>query len=414
MRPILPRFHPAGWPVIITDMHIGINAHLLAFTGNYRQAGLSRYIYELLIQLPPQQPHSRFTAFVGNAPIPTGFPAPPNLAFSRSRFPTVRAPIRIAWEQTILPFAAGRLRLDLLFCPVNVRPFIAPCPTLLTIHDLIFLRYPAAFHPLKRLYLTAMTGWSARHARQVIAVSETTRRDVIKLLHIPPSHVTTVYNGVGTQFHPISELERSNFRYEKGIEGRIIIHIGTLEPRKNISTLLHAFAALAHDPDLSDVILVVGGSKGWYYDEIFATAERLGLGSREQGGRVRWLGRVPDDELPLWYNIAGVCAYPSLYEGFGLPALEAMSCGTPVVASNTSALPEVVGNAGILVDPMGIGAWADALRSLLRDPALAARLGQAALQQASTFSWERTARQTAEVLDGVTTGKSGTRKRNTR
>jgi glycosyltransferase involved in cell wall biosynthesis len=117
---------------------------------------------------------------------------------------------------------------------------------------------------------------------------------------------------------------------------------------------------------------------------------------------VRWLGRVPDDDLPLWYNIAGVCAYPSLYEGFGLPALEAMACGTPVVASNTSALPEVVGDAGILVEPTDVAAWADALRAVLSDPVRAGSLGGAALQKASAFSWERTARRTALVLDSAT------------
>lgn len=380
-------------------MHIGINAHLLAFTGNYRQAGLSRYIYELLTQLPPQRPAERFTAFVGNDPIPNDFPAPSNLAFSPSRFPTVRAPIRIAWEQTILPVASAHQRLDLLFCPVNIRPILSHCPAVITIHDLIFLRYPHAFHPLKRLYLTAFTGWSARHAKHVIAVSEATRRDVIDLLHVRPSRVTTIHNGVGTQFRPTSPEEKDAFRNEKQISGRIIIHVGTLEPRKNITTLLRAFSVLAHDPAFADVTLVIGGSKGWYYDEIFATAERLGLGSWENGGRVRWLGRVPDDELPLWYNVASVCAYPSLYEGFGLPALEAMACGTPVVASNTSALPEVVGDAGILVDPTNTTAWTESLRTLLTDQALSNKLSQSAQQKASNFSWQKAAQQTATVLD---------------
>lgn len=394
--------HTALQPAIISDMHIGINAHLLAFTGNYRQAGLSRYIYEQLTQLPPQRPDDRFTALVGNAPIPPDFPTPANLKFSHSRLPTVRAPIRIAWEQTILPAAAARLRLDLLFCPVNVRPLLSPCPTVVTIHDLIFLRYPRAFHPLKRLYLTAMTGWSARHTRHVITVSEATRRDVIDLLHVPPARVTTVHNGVGTQFSPLPEEEKAAFRQKMNISGRVIIHVGTLEPRKNIATLLRAFALLIQDPDMGDVTLVIGGSKGWYYDEIFATAKHLGLRTWEEGGRVRWLGRVPDAELPLWYNIACVCAYPSLYEGFGLPALEAMACGTPVIASNTSALPEVVGNSGLLVEPEDVAAWKDALGRILGDDNLADGLRQAAQKRAAIFSWERAAKETADVLGRVT------------
>ncbi len=246
-----------------------------------------------------------------------------------------------------------------------------------------------------------MTGWSARHAKQVIAVSEATRRDIIDLLRVPPSRVTTVHNGVGTQFRPASTEEKAAFRQEKGLTGRIIIHVGTLEPRKNITTLLNAFSSISNDPDLADVTLVIGGSKGWYYDEIFATAKRLGLGSWENGGRVRWLGRVPDAELPLWYNIASVCAYPSLYEGFGLPALEAMACGTPVIASNTSAMPEVVGGAGLLVEAENITEWAESLGKLLRDTGLASQLTKASLQKAATFSWERAARETAQVLDRV-------------
>jgi glycosyltransferase involved in cell wall biosynthesis len=172
---------------------------------------------------------------------------------------------------------------------------------------------------------------------------------------------------------------------------------------------LEAFASIAGDPELADVTLVIGGSKGWYYDEIFATAERLGLGTWENGGRVLWLGRVPDSELPLWYNIAGVCAYPSLYEGFGLPALEAMSCGIPVIASNTSSLPEVVGNAGLLLPPEDVSAWAGALRRLLGDAELSGQLGRDALSQAAGFSWERTAEQTALVLDNA--AKSNARRK---
>jgi glycosyltransferase involved in cell wall biosynthesis len=381
-------------------MRIGINAHLLAFTENYRQAGLSRYIYEMVSQLPRVEPRWDFTAFVGNGRIPRDFLSamPPNLDFSRSRFPTVRAPVRIAWEQTVLPAASTRAHLDLLFCLVNVRPLVSPCPTIITIHDLIFLRYPGSFHPLKRAYLTAMTGWSARHAAHVITVSETTRQDVISLLGVRPSRVTAVHNGVGTQFMPCSPEEKASFRRDKGIDGRMVLYVGTLEPRKNLTTLIKAFAQMAKAPDMADVTLAIGGSKGWYYDEIFATAEQLGLTA---SGRVRFLGRVPDEELPLWYNIAALCSYPSMYEGFGLPPLEAMACGTPAVVSNTSALPEVVGEAGLLVDPEDTGAWTRAMRRVLTDSDLAARLSTEGIAQASRFSWEKSAHETAAVFRKV-------------
>ncbi|HYP40746.1 MAG TPA: glycosyltransferase family 1 protein [Chloroflexia bacterium] len=385
-------------------MRVGINAHLLAFTSNYRQAGLSRYIYELLLKLPQADPHIKLTAFTGNGPISPDFLAGKarNLKLSQSRLPTVKATVRIAWEQAVLPFAAAGARLDLLHCPVNVRPLFSPCPAVITIHDLIFLRYPQGFHPAKRAYLSAMTGWSARHAAHIIAVSEATRKDVIELLGVRPGRVTTIHNGVGEQFKPLPQDERDRFRAQKGISGRVALYVGTLEPRKNLAMLLNAFRPLADDPAFSDVTLVLGGSKGWYYDEIFSTAERLGLTS---SGRVRFLGRVPDEELPLWYNIASVFAYPSIYEGFGLPPLEAMACGTPVVVANTSSLPEVVGDAGELAAPEHVDAWGRALRSLLADREKAGEMRRRGMLQARKFSWDRAARETAQVYRQVLAGK---------
>jgi glycosyltransferase involved in cell wall biosynthesis len=381
-------------------MHVGINAHLLAFTSNYRQAGLSRYIYELLLKLPQADSHIKLTAFTGNGLVSPGFLAGKarNLRLSQSRLPTVKAPVRIAWEQAVLPFAAAGARLDLLHCPVNVRPLFSPCPVVITIHDLIFLRYPKSFHPAKRAYLAAMTGWSARHANHIIAVSEATRKDVIELLGVRPARVTTIHNGVGEQFKPLPQDEQDRFRAQKEISGRVALYVGTLEPRKNLAMLLNAFRPIADDPAFSDVTLAIGGSKGWYYDEIFSTAERLGLTA---GGRVRFLGRVPDEELAVWYNIASVFAYPSIYEGFGLPPLEAMACGTPVVVANTSSLPEVVGDAGELADPEDAGAWGRVLRSLLADRERAGEMGRRGMLQARKFSWDRAARETAQVYGQV-------------
>jgi glycosyltransferase involved in cell wall biosynthesis len=388
-------------------MRVAINAHLLAFSADYRQAGLSRYIYEMVRLLPRALPQDRITAFVGNSSVPRDFAAdlPPNLRLSASRLPTHRAPVRIAWEQTVLPVAARRARADVLFCPVNVRPLAAPCPTVVTIHDLIFLRHPQAFHPLKRLYLTALTGWSARHAAHVIAVSDSTRQDVLDLLGVPPERVTTVHNGVSERFVPASDEAKRDFLDRHGVTGRVVLYVGTLEPRKNLTVLLQSFASFAGKPGMEDVTLVIGGSKGWYYDEIFATAERLGLAA---GGRVRFLGRVPDDDLPLWYNVATVFAYPSLYEGFGLPALEAMACGTPVVVSSTPALLEVVGDAGIIAAPEDTGGWAAALERLLAGGPEAEQLRERGLRRASEFTWERSAAATARVLSEA--ARQGTRR----
>jgi glycosyltransferase involved in cell wall biosynthesis len=391
---------------------VGINAQLLAFTADYRQAGLSRYIYELLTNLPHEAPDLALTAFVGNAPVPPEFARQmsANLTLVRSRLPTMKPPVRIAWEQLALPVASARAKLNLLHCPVNVRPLSSPCPVIITIHDLIFLRYPQNFHPLKRLYLAAMTGWSARQSAHIITVSETTRRDVIEMLQVPPQRVTTVHNGVGTQFKPLPEAARAQFMLEKSLSRRTLLYLGTLEPRKNVTTLLRAFKPLADEPEFADVSLLIGGSKGWYYDEVFATAQQLGL---LRDSRVKFLGRVPDEELPLWYNVATVFTFPSVYEGFGLPPLEAMACGAPAITSNTSSLPEVVGDAGVLVAPDDTNAWTSAMRMLLSDEARRAELSEKAIERASAFSWQQTARETATVYrrvlsdDGVQRTKAG-------
>lgn len=389
-------------------MHVGINAHLLSFSGSYRQAGLSRYIDELLFRLPYTAPDLRFTGYIGNEPLPLEATErmPGNLTMAPSRFPTQRAPVRIAWEQTVLPLAASRHRLNLLHCPVNVRPLVAPCPTIVTIHDLIFLRSPQSFHPAKRAYLSTMTGWSARHAAHVIAVSESTRRDVIELLRVSPKRVTTVHNGVGEQFRPVGEAARENFRQEQGIGGRVVLYVGTLEPRKNLPMLIKAFGRLAEDEAFGDVRLYIGGSKGWYYEEIFATAKSLGLA---ESVKVVFLGRVPDEQLPLWYNVATLVAYPSLYEGFGLPALEAMSCGTPVLASDASALPEVVGDGGLLLDPQAEDDWLEGMRIALSDDELRRKLSIRALEQAAKFSWTRSAEETVAVYREVLARRSKSR-----
>ena len=231
-----------------------------------------------------------------------------------------------------------------------------------------------------------MTTWSARHSARVIAVSEATRRDVIELLGVRPERVVTVHNGVGEQFKPASPEAVHAFRAAQDISGRLIFYVGTLEPRKNLVRLIEAFGSFSSEPAYEDVTLVIGGSKGWYYEEIFGTAERLGLTA---SGRVRFLGRVPDDALPLWYNSSAVFAYPSLYEGFGLPAVEAMACGVPVVTSTASCFPEVVGDAGLMLDPLDTRAWAEGLRRLLDYPALARELSARGLQAARRFSWER-------------------------
>jgi glycosyltransferase involved in cell wall biosynthesis len=377
-------------------MHIAINAHLLARTGTYREAGLSKHISALVRHLLTLDSPHHWTVFVGKGQRPAWLTETRRVRVRESRVSTLRPPVRIAWEQTALPCALARDRASMLACPVNVRPVFCPAPTVVTVHDLIFLRYPERYQAGKRLYLQALTGWSVRHARRVIAVSEATARDITALLGVPRRRITVIPNGVERDhLRPLPPEEIGAFRRARGLPESTILYVGTLEPRKNLPALIRAYAAIR---EATGATLVIAGGKGWFYDEIFATVRALGLEDA-----VRFPGYVPDVELPLWYNSARVFAYPSLYEGFGLPALEAMACGVPVVAAATAALPEVVGDAGLLVEPQSETALAGALRAVLTDSALAARLAAAGPLQAARFSWPAAARRTLAVYEQAVT-----------
>jgi glycosyltransferase involved in cell wall biosynthesis len=275
-----------------------------------------------------------------------------------------------------------------------VAPLLCPCPTVVTVLDLSFLRFPEAFKAFNRLYLGLMTRVSVQRASRVIAISESTRHDVIALLGASPGRVHRVYCGVSPSFQPLSRAEIEAFRREKGLPERFILNLGTVEPRKNVLRLVEAYASLVASAsgDLSDVHLIVAGGRGWLADPVYARVEELDLGDR-----VHFVGYVPEEEKQLWYNAASCFCYPSLYEGFGLPPLEAMACGVPVITSDAASLPEVVGEAGLTVSPLDVSALCEALRQVLSDPALHADLSARGRTRASRFSWTEAARQTAGI-----------------
>ncbi len=376
--------------------NVGINAQLLSGANTYRSAGVSGYIRQLLTHLPAAAPDLCLTAF-----LPAGNLVPVDgLAQAHSRLQTSKPMQRILWEQTALPGLVRQRRLDLLHGAVNVTPLLSLCPTVVTIHDLSFMRTPQAFPATQRRYLHGMVRRSARHARQVIAVSQATKDDVVALFGVPPQRITVVYNGVDDVFAPASPEQVEAFRRERGLPERFVLHLGTLEPRKNLARLVEAFAQAGQQlTDCDDLKLVLAGGKGWDYDDIFVTVERLGL--QEQ---VLFPGYVADADLPWFYRAATVFAYPSLLEGFGLPVLEAMACGTPVITSAVSSLPEVAGDAALLVDPASVDALTDALVQMLSDAALAGEMRRRGLLQAGRFSWQRTAAETAAVYRAVLVG----------
>jgi glycosyltransferase involved in cell wall biosynthesis len=373
-----------------TAAHVGINGQLLSGAHSYRSAGVSGYIRQLLAHLPAAAPDLRLTAFTPDVELDL----PAGLDVRRSaRWDTRRPLRRILWEQAALPLLARQTQLDLLHGAVNVVPALAACPSVVTVHDLSFMRYPQAFPPVQRAYLQSQVRRSTRAARQVIAVSQATKQDVVELFGVAPERIDVVHNGVDASFCPAPAGQVEAFRRRQGLPERYILHVGTLEPRKNLVRLVQAFAQVrANDPGQPPAKLVLAGGKGWDYGAIFAEVDRLGLAQD-----VIFPGYVADEELAWWYRAAAVFAYPSLMEGFGLPVLEAMACGAPTVTSNLSSLPEVAGDAALLVDPTSMDALADALLRLMADAGLANDLRARGQAQAARFPWSRTAQQTAAV-----------------
>lgn len=377
--------------------HIGLNAQLLSLAPNYRSAGINRYIYNVLVNLSQHEGYYRFTAFLSDR----NFPSAGHLNTQLSRLPTAKPPVRIFWEQFVQPWILWRQGFDLLHSMAFAVPLWSSCPSLVTVYDLSFLRYPENFRRGNRLYLSQSVRLSASRASHFIAISEHTAREMVRLLGVEADRISVIHCGVEEHFRPLPGHEIERFRREKGLPERMILYLGTIEPRKNISTLIKAYHRLLEiwprsAQGDSTPRLIVAGPKGWEWEEVFALVEKL-----ELGDQVMFPGFVPDTELPLWYNAAECFAYPSLYEGFGLPALEAMACGTPVITSNSSSLPEVVGEAGLTVSPEDVEGLADALRRVLTDSDLQDQLRQQGLERAARFSWEETARQTLAVYGRV-------------
>lgn len=255
--------------------------------------------------------------------------------------------------------------------------------TVFTLHDLIYLRYPEYHLPYNRWYLRLAMPRFLRASDVIVTPSECSRQDAIKAYGLPEWKIKVIYEAPAPTFKPASGPAPLNgVRQKYNLPEKYILHVGTIEPRKNLTRLLEAFRPLlAHWPHLK---LVLIGKKGWLYEPFYQRLQELGL--TEQ---VVFPGYVDEADLPALYHLAEVFVFPSLYEGFGLPPLEAMACGVPVICSNSSSLPEVVGDAALLVDPTDTAGLHSAMRRVLEDPALRADLARRALVQAQKFSWQK-------------------------
>jgi glycosyltransferase involved in cell wall biosynthesis len=270
--------------------------------------------------------------------------------------------------------------------PLMLLPLHA-VPTVLTVHDLIFRHLPQYHKPLNRWYLNLTMPLYCRRATRIITISEASRRDLVEAYKLPPEKINVIYEAADVRFRPQSAVAVALALARYDLPSRYLLFVGTIEPRKNLTRLLVAFEKV-YAQGLTDALVIVG-KQGWLYDGFFAALERSPARSA-----VIMPGYVADADLPIIYAGAQVLLLPSLYEGFGLPILEAMSCGTPVICSNTSSLPEVAGDAARLVDPKSANTIAEALEQVLTNPNLQGEMRERGLAQARRFSWERAAQET--------------------
>lgn len=368
-------------------MRIGINVHLLSTT----HTGIQHYIRALVPALVTQAPAHRFVLFGEPSQLPS-LPAERAHWVSTAR-PLRAATRRVLWEQLVLPRLLQREGVEVFFSPAFVLPQRWEGAGVITVHDLNFEVSPQTIHPVRRAYLQLLTRRSVRQAKRVIAISEATASDLTRLYSVPEEKIAVIPYGLDALFTPDrARALEPMVRERYALPERFLLFVGTLEPRKNLPRLLEAFA-LAHQQTALPP-LVLAGAPGWQHQRIRTLAQQLGI-ERE----VRFAGYIPREHLPGVYAAATALLYPSLYEGFGLPPLEAMGCGTPVLASSTSALPEVVGDGGLLVDPQDVNQMAEGIARLVQDEALRCQLVERGKQRARRFRWEEAAQRTLQVLE---------------
>jgi glycosyltransferase involved in cell wall biosynthesis len=376
------------------SMIIGIDA---SRTTAARRTGTENYSLHLVRELVAMGEDQCFRLYFNQAPFPGLLP---ETAEQRViRFPRLWTHLRLSWEMLMNS-------PDLLFVPSHVLPLIHPRRSVVTVHDLGYHHYPEAHTVFQNVYLRWSTRHNARAATCVVADSEATRRDLMHYYRIPEERIRVVYPGRDESLRPIVDpmaLTRMRARY--GLSDSYLLYVGTLHPRKNLVRLVQAFALTLRSsfsmPESlpSDLQLVLAGQKGRLYDELFAQVRKLGLTDR-----VVLAGYVPDADLPALLSGALAFVFPSLYEGFGLPILEAMACATPVVCSNVSSLPEVAGDAALLVEPLDTQSLAEAIHRIVTDKDLRRTLVERGFRQIRVFSWRRCAREILQILEEVGRG----------
>lgn len=372
-------------------MRIAVNTRFLL---SARLEGIGWVTHELIRRLVAAHPDDEFLFFF-DRPYSKEFIYGSNVR-PIVLFPPARHPILwYAWFEFSVARALRRLKPDVFFSPDNYLSLRASTPTVMITHDLAHLHYPEQIPGLVRRYYNHFVPRFLQRADRIVAVSDYTRQDIISQYQIPPEKVELIYNGCREQFVPVPKKEQAEMR-EKYAGGRpYFFYLGAVHPRKNVDRMIRAFdrfkAATA-----APLQLLIGGRLAWQTSDVRAAYE-----GAESKADIHFLGHVPEADLPRLMGAAFALVYVSLFEGFGLPVLEALRCGVPVISSTTSSLPEVTGEAGLLVDPTSEEAIAEAMQRMYGEPELYRRLVAAAPGQVAKFSWDRAAAQLYEVLKTV-------------
>ncbi|MGN6393597.1 MAG: glycosyltransferase family 4 protein [Gemmatimonadales bacterium] len=390
-RSLASRASPRAQP----SMRIGIDATALP----PQRTGVANYLYGLLRGLARVDDETRYVVFAQPSHITQFGIDRPNFQFEAVDLS--RRGLRLAWEQAGLPRRIRAHGLDVLHSPHYTMPFRHPAGSVVTFCDMTFILHPELHEAVKRVFFPAMMRWSARHADHLITISESTRDDLVRLWRVAPERVTAVPLAAGSEYEPASPAAIAAACAQYGLRAdAYALYVGVLEPRKNVDGLITAFGRVA--PRVPGLDLVIAGKRGWMYDRIFAQVKALGLTDR-----VRFIGYVTQEHLPGLYGGARLFVYPSRYEGFGLPVLEAMHCGVPVITTNVSAMPEVAGDGALLVGPDDIPGLADAMLRVLGDTSFAHGLARRGRERAAGFSWERCALDTRRVYEQVVARRRG-------
>jgi glycosyltransferase involved in cell wall biosynthesis len=364
-------------------MHIGIDCRLPF----YQMGGISQYILHLLPALAKLDEENKYTVFHSRKDGRSYLPDAANFHRANLWTPCHHRLERVTLAAEIVPRS-----LDVLHSPDFIPPAFGAKRRIITVHDLNFHYYPQFLTAESKRYYADQIQWAVQAADHISADSHATRQDLIEILRVPPEKVTTIHLAANPLYERTYEESAVNTTLRQhNLSRDFILFVGTLEPRKNLPMLLQAYDLLRRETAVT-IPLILIGSKGWIYDEIFATIEALGLQQH-----VRHLSGIFDEQLAHLYKAASLLVTPSHYEGFGLPALEAMHCGCPVIVSNRGSLPEVVGDAGILLNPDDVAAWVEAMAQVMSDSDLRGKMVANGRIQARKFSWQKTAAATLKL-----------------